>query len=80
MLQPRLLLKLHSEAKNVTQNPIKITMDDMRDAMQGDERVSLRVQLAAAMRRITELEAEQCQCSQVSSNGHVPVEAMAEAE
>jgi len=59
---------------------LQITPSDIQTAMQGDERVSLRVQLAAAMRRITELEAEQCQCSQVSSNGHVPVEAMAEAE
>ena len=59
---------------------LQILPSDIQAAMQGDERVSLRVQLAAAMRRITELEAEQCQCSQVSSNGHVPVEAMAEAE
>jgi hypothetical protein len=59
---------------------LQILPSDIQTAMQGDERVSLRVQLAAAMRRITELEAEQCQCSQVSSNGHVPVEAMAEAE
>ena len=59
---------------------LQILPGDIQAAMQGDERVSLRVQLAAAMRRITELEAEQCQCSQVSSNGHVPVEAMAEAE
>ena len=64
----------------MTQDPLQITINDVQTAMQGDERVSLRVQLAAAMRRITELEAEQCQCSQVSSNGHVPVEAMAEAE
>jgi hypothetical protein len=59
---------------------LQILPGDIQTAMQGDERVALRVQLAAAMRRITELEAEQCQCSQVSSNGHVPVEAMAEAE
>ena len=59
---------------------LQILPSDIQAAMQGDERVSLRVQLAAAMRRITELEAEQCQCSQVSSNGHVPVEAMVEAE
>tara|TARA_Y100000310_G_C20199202_1_gene586075 strand:- start:331 stop:519 length:189 start_codon:yes stop_codon:yes gene_type:complete len=59
---------------------LQILPSDIQAAMQGDERVSLRVQLAAATRRITELEAEQCQCSQVSSNGHVPVEAMAEAE
>ena len=59
---------------------LQILPSDIQAAMQGDERVSLRVQLAAATRRITELEAEQCQCSRVSSNGHVPVEAMAEAE
>jgi len=59
---------------------LQITPSDIQTAMQGDERVSLRVQLAAAMRRITELEAEQCQCSQVSRNGHAPVEAVAEAE
>ena len=64
----------------MTQDPLQITINDVQTAMQGDERVALRVQLAAATRRITELEAEQCQCSQVSSNGRVPVEAMAEAE
>jgi hypothetical protein len=59
---------------------LQILPSDIQAAMQGDERVALKVQLAAATRRITELEAEQCQCSRVSSNGHVPVEAMAEAE
>jgi len=43
---------------------LQILPSDIQTAMQGDERVSLRVQLAAATRRITELEAEQCQCSQ----------------
>ena len=37
---------------------LQILPSDIQTAMQGDERVALRVQLVAAMRRITELEAE----------------------
>jgi hypothetical protein len=77
MKQPWLLLWLDSEDENMTQS-LQVTIDDVKVAMEGDERVALRIQLAAATRRITELEADQCQCAQLPSNGLVPVEAVAE--
>mgnify|MGYP005816390097 CR=1 FL=1 len=42
----------------MTQPTLQITPADIQAVMQSDESVSLKVQLAAAMRRITELEAE----------------------
>ena len=48
----------------MTQPTLQITPADIQAVMQSDESVSLKVQLAAAMRRITELEAE------LARNGH----------
>jgi len=48
---------------------LNIIAADIQAAMQSDESVSLKVQLAAAMRRITELEAE------LARNGHGDLEA-----
>ena len=48
---------------------LNITPDDIQATMQADPVVSLKIQLTAAMRRITELEAE------LSRNGHGDLEA-----
>jgi len=53
----------------MTQPTLQITPADIQAVMQSDESVSLKVQLAAAMRRITELEAE------LARNGHGDLEA-----
>jgi hypothetical protein len=53
---------------NMTQNPLQVTINDVQAAMQGDERVALKVQLTAAMRRITELEQELAEAAN-SPNG-----------
>ena len=48
---------------------LSITPDDIQATMQSDPIVALKLQLTAAMRRITELEAE------LSRNGHGDLEA-----
>tara|TARA_R100000687_G_C6354908_1_gene120625 strand:+ start:133 stop:378 length:246 start_codon:yes stop_codon:yes gene_type:complete len=48
----------------MTQPTLQITPADIQAVMQSDQNVSLKVQLAAAMRRITELELE------LARNGH----------
>ena len=53
----------------MTRPTLQITPADIQAVMQSDESVSLKVQLAAAMRRITELEAE------LARNGHGDLEA-----
>ena len=53
----------------MTQPTLQITPADIQAVMRSDESVSLKVQLAAAMRRITELEAE------LARNGHGDLEA-----
>ena len=48
---------------------LNITPDDIQATMQADPVVSLKIQLTAAMRRITELEAE------LARNGHGDIKA-----
>ena len=53
---------------------LNITPDDIQATMQADPVVSLKIQLTAAMRRITELEAE------LARNGHGDIKAEEEVD